>query len=124
MSEQKYYVKLKSPNNHLGIWWRGDRSEWQTYSRDPVYGEELDDWGERVVIGWKVSKYIPSFTKSELAEIMDGAFYTQTDSLPFEWLYSFESLKEKLGWEFNETIDKWEYYNPIIELVLVEEEVK
>ena len=121
MSEQKYDVKLKSPNNHLGIWWCGDRSEWQSYS-DPVYEEELVDFGEREVICWKVSKSIPSFTKSELAEIMDGALYTQTDSLPFEWLYSFESLKEKLGWEFNETIDKWEYYNPIIELVLVEED--
>lgn len=60
---------------------------------------------------------IDCFTKSELAEIMDGALYKQTDSLPFEWLYSFESLKEKLGWEFNETIDKWEYTNPLIELV-------
>lgn len=75
MCEQKYYVKLKSPNNHLGIWWCGDRSEWQSYSRDPVYGEELEDFGEREVIGWKVSKYIPSFTKSELAEIMGGALY-------------------------------------------------
>jgi hypothetical protein len=60
------------------------------------------------------------FTKAELTEIMDGALYKQTNSLPFEWLYSFESLKEKLGWEFNETIDKWEYTNPIIELVPVE----
>lgn len=75
MSEKKYYVKLKSPNNHKGIWWCGDRSEWQPYSYDPVYGEELDDWGEREVIGWKVSENIPAFTKSELAEIMDGALY-------------------------------------------------
>ncbi|MFP7258717.1 DUF1642 domain-containing protein, partial [Lactococcus lactis] len=66
--------------------------------------------------GWKTQ-----FTKSELAEIMGGALYKHTDSLPFEWLYSFESLKEKLGWEFNETIDKWEYTNPIIELVPVED---
>ena len=52
---------------------------------------------------------------------MNGGLYTQTDSLPFEWIYSFESLKEKLGWEFNETIDKWEYSNPMIELIPVEE---
>lgn len=106
MSEQKYYVKLKSPNNHLGIWWRGDRSEWQPYSRDPVYGEELDDLGERVVIGWKVSKYIPSFTKSELSEIMDGALYK--------------------GHEMNQDCvflgcEGW--INPLIELVPVEDEV-
>ena len=52
---------------------------------------------------------------------MNGGLYKETDSLPFEWLYSLESLKEKLGWEFNETIDKWEYYNPMIELIPVEE---
>lgn len=75
MSDKKYYVKLKSPNNHKGIWWCGDRSEWQPYSDDPVYGEELDDWGEREVIGWKVSEFIPSFTKSELGKIMGGAIY-------------------------------------------------
>ncbi|WP_373961910.1 hypothetical protein [Lactococcus lactis] len=47
MSEKKYYVKLKSPNKHKGIWWCGDRAEWQSYSDEPIYGEELDDWGER-----------------------------------------------------------------------------
>ena len=112
MSEQKYYVKLKSPNNHLGIWWRGDRSEWQLYSRDPVYGEELDDWGERVVIGWKVSKYIPSFTKTELAEIMDGALYTQTlskDCMTPDHVYYGSG---------EEIVSEW--INPLIELVPVE----
>ena len=102
MSEQKYYVRLKSHNNHLGIWWCGDRSEWQLYSRDPVYGEELEDFGEREVIGWKVSKYIPSFTKSELAEIMDGAFYHE----PF----------------LCETGIQPEWINQLIELVPVEDD--
>ena len=101
MSEQKYYVRLKSPNNHLGIWWCGDRSEWQLYGRDPVYEEELVDFGEREVICWKVSKFIPSFTKTELAEIMDGALYRK----PF------------LG----ETGIQPEWINPLIELVPVEE---
>ena len=102
MSEQKYYVKLKSPNNHLGIWWCGDRGEWQSYSCYPIYEEELEDFGEREVIGWEVSKYIPSFTKSELAEIMDGALYRK----PF------------LG----ETGIQPEWINPLIELVQIEEE--
>lgn len=100
MSEQKYYVKLKSPNNHLGIWWCGDRSEWKSYS-DPVYVEELVDFGEREVICLEVSKSIQSFTKSELAEIMDGALYQ----------------KSFLG----ETGIQPEWINPLIELVPVEE---
>lgn len=112
MSEQKYYVRLKSPNNHLGIWWCGDRSEWQPYSRDPIYGEELEDFGEREVIGWKVSKYIPSFTKTELAEIMDGALYTQTlskDCIPPDCVYYGSG---------EEIVSEW--INQLIELVPVE----
>ena len=101
MSEKKYYVKLKSPNNHLGIWWCGDRSEWQSYS-NPVYVEELVDFGEREVICLEVSKSIQSFTKSELAKIMDGALYRK----PF------------LG----ETGIQPEWINPLIELVKIEEE--
>ena len=109
MSEQKYYVKLK-PSISVIV--------------------EHDDQDNEIEFGYgylnglhEFSPLTPgnTFTKSELAEVMNGAFYTQTDSLPFEWLYSFESLKEKLGWEFNETIDKWEYYNPMIELIPVEE---
>ena len=109
MSEQKYYVRLKSPNHHLGIWWCGDRSEWQQYSRDPVYGEEFNYCGEREVIGWKVSKYIPSFTKTELAEIMDGALYTQTlskDCMTPDRVYYGSG---------EEIVSEW--INPLIELV-------
>ena len=105
MSEREYYVKLKSPNNHRGIWWCGDRGEWQPYSYDPVYGEELDDWGEREVIGWKVSEFIPSFTKSELGKIMGGAIYKGC-VLPD-------------GHEFGSDCKPW--INPLIELVPVED---
>ena len=116
MSEQKYYVKLKS--------FTGQPKAIQLASFG-FCGELVDFVIPKVSRGnYLLKKPCTQFTKSELAEIMDGALYTQTDSLPFEWLYSFESLKEKLGWEFNETIDKWEYYNPIIELVPVEEAQK
>ena len=114
MSEQKYYVRLKSPNHHLGIWWCGDRSEWQTYGRDPVYGEEFDYCGVGEVIGWKVSKYIPSFTKTELAEIMDGALYTQTlskDCMTPDHVYYGSG---------EEIVSEW--INPLIELVPVEDD--
>ena len=113
MSEQKYYVRLKSTNHHLGIWWCGDRSEWQPYGREPVYEEELVDFGEREVICWKVSKYIPSFTKTELAEIMDGALYTQTlskDCMTPDHVYYGSG---------EEIVSEW--INPLIELVPVEE---
>ena len=108
MNEQKYYVKLRPEIMYYSSY---DGFESTIYT---------DFWLDKSGI------FVPSIdrdkiTKSELAEIMDGVLYTQTDSLPFEWLYSFESLKENLGWEFNETIDKWEYSNPIIELVPVEE---
>ena len=106
MSEKKYYVKLKSPNEHRGIWWCGDRAEWQSYSDDPVYGEELDDWEGREVIGWKVSEFIPSFTKSELAEIMGGAIYHVVTE---EW---------ECGGGFYEPR---EWKNPLIELVPMED---
>lgn len=108
MSEQKYYVKLRP---------------------EIMYYSSYDGFESTIYTDFWIDKsgiFVPSIdrdkiTKSELSEIMDGALYAQTDSLPFEWLYSFESLKEKLGWEFNESIDKWEYYNPLIELVPVEE---
>ncbi|WP_282798858.1 hypothetical protein [Lactococcus lactis] len=111
MSEKKYYVKLNF------------EMDYEAYSIDSSYFDEyayltVDD------SRYKFEVYpndMIAISKSELAKIMDGALYKQTDSLPFEWLYSFESLKEKLGWEFNETIDKWEYTNPLIELVPVED---
>lgn len=109
MDDKKYYVKLK-PSISVIV--------------------EHDDQDNEIKFGYgylnglhEFSPLTPwnTFTKSELAEVMNGGLYIQTDSLPFEWLYSFESLKEKFGWEFNETIDKWEYSNPMIELIPVEE---
>ncbi|MDT2891627.1 hypothetical protein P7H89_03835 [Lactococcus lactis] len=116
MSEKKYYVKLKSPNDHKGIWWRGDRSEWQPYSYVPVYGEELDDWGEREVIGWKVSEFIPSFTKSELGKIMGGAILKRIPGgTPLD-----ELGKDKSCYVWLDDCNYWK--NPLIELVPVEDE--
>ena len=114
MSEQKYYVRLKSSNHHLGIWWCGDRSEWQPYGRDPVCEEELVDFGEREVICRKVSKYIPSFTKTELAEIMDGSLYTQT-------LFKVCIPPDHVYYGSGEEIVR-EWINPLIELVPVEDD--
>ena len=128
MSEQKYYAKLKTPNNH-GIWWCGDRSEWQSYSLEPIYGEDLGVFGEREVIGWKVSKFIPSFTKTELAEIMNGVFYRT-----FTHQFNPQLAEElyKLGYKTTQTTEEWiedryefdnvwEWINPLIELVPVED---
>lgn len=77
----KYYIKLKSPNEHTPIWWCGDDAEWQSFSYEPVYhydeeyGYEIDEWGYKIATGWKVSEYIPSFTLEEIAKIQDGALY-------------------------------------------------
>ena len=128
MSKKKYYVKLKSPNEHRGIWWCGDRAEWQSYSDDPVY--EFDDLGELEVIGWKVSKFIPSFTKSEIAEIMDGTLYrTFTHQFHPELSEELYKLDYKTTQTTEEWIEAryefdniWEWINPLIELVPVEDE--
>lgn len=106
MSEKKYYVKLKSPNDHRGIWWCGDRAEWQSYSDDPIY--RFNDSEELEVIGQKVSKFIPSFTKSKLAEIMDGA------------LYIADTTAHLMG-EDTDFLSNIEWINPLIELVPVED---
>lgn len=103
MSEQKYYVKLKKEFQATGVTF----ADMRLY----LYKSGAFDYGYN---GYH-------FTKSELAEIKDGAFYKQTWALPFEWLSNSTSLKEGLGWEYNETIDKFEYTNPLIELVPVEE---
>ncbi|MCT1184123.1 hypothetical protein EFL99_13060 [Lactococcus lactis] len=114
MSEKKYYVFLSPLNN-------GNKPFFQLVKHG--FMGELVGFAKcntKNKNGRYENKY-SRFTKSELSRIMGGALYKQTDSLPFEWLYSFESLKEKLGWEFNETIDKWEYTNPLIKLVPVED---
>lgn len=114
MNEKKYYVFLSPLNN-------GNKPFFQLVS----FGFMAELFGfakcnTKNKNGRYENKY-SRFTKSELAEIMDGALYKQSDCLPFNWIDSEELLKEKLGWEFNEAIDKWEYTNPLIELVPVED---
>ena len=99
MTEEKYYVGLKSLND------------------DDIITDFL----------WEDHRLYPCFekpayalTKSELAKIQDGALYKQTWALPFEWLSNSTSLKEGLGWEYNEAIDKFEYTNTLIKLIPVE----
>lgn len=96
MTEKKYYVGLKSLND------------------DDVITDFL----------WEDNRFYPCFqksayaiTKSELAKIQNGALYKQTLALPFEWLYGDASLKEKLGWKYNKTIDKFEWTNPLIKII-------
>ena len=91
MSEQKYYVKLK---NEVAVEKENDYYGFDFHSHGYVY---LD-----MDCNFYPEKTKHSFTKSELAEIMDGALYRQ----PF------------LG----ETGIQPEWINPIIELVPVEEE--
>lgn len=131
----KYYIKLKSPNEHTPIWWCGDKAEWQPFSYEPVYhydedyGYELDEWGYKVATGWKVSEYIPSFTLEEIAKIQGGSFY-RTFAHQFHPQLAEELYK--LGYKTTQTTEEWieaeyefdniwEFINPIIELVPVEE---
>lgn len=110
----KYYIKLKSPNEHTPIWWCGDKAEWQPFSYEPVYhydedyGYELDEWGYKVATGWKVSEYIPSFTLEEIAKIQGGSFYIADTTAHL--------MGEDTGF-----LSDIEWVNPIIELVPVED---
>ena len=94
MSEQKYYVKLKS--------FTGQPKAIQLASFG-FCGELVDFVIPKVSRGnYLLKKPCTQFTKSELAEIMDGALYHE----PF------------LG----EAGIQPEWINPLIELVQVEEE--
>lgn len=99
MSEQKYYVKsLLEQNSKYDLW--------------------LDSVGT-----FDYSNLRKSYTKTELAEIMDGALYKQTHSFPFSGYYgSDESLSRQYNWSYNFEIKRWEWKNPLIELVPVEVE--
>ena len=100
MSEQKYYVKLK-PSISVIV--------------------EHDDQDNEIEFGYgylnglhEFSPLTPgnTFTKSELAEIMDGALYTQTlskDCIPPDHVYYGSG---------EEIVSEW--INPLIELVPVE----
>ena len=111
MNEQKYYVQI-------------NKKLWNNLNPLQLGGVGIDlcpsdhDYGEYFIAEYepessyaKVNKN--SFTKSELAKIMDGALYTQTlseDCIPFDHVY-YGSGKEIVS----------EWINPLIELVPAEE---
>ena len=106
MSEQKYYVKLKS--------FTGQPKAIQLASFG-FCGELVDFVTPKVSRGnYLLKKPCTQFTKSELAEIMDGALYTQTlskDCMTPDHVY-YGSGKEIVS----------EWINPLVELVLVEDD--
>lgn len=87
MSEQRYYVRLKIDG--------------QLLSSSGFYDEELgcDEYNE--------------FTKSELAKIMDGAFYSVSEEKCNYCRYSGDTCGD-------EHCEEW--INPLIELVPVEDD--
>ncbi|WP_339012231.1 hypothetical protein VNN36_09080 [Lactococcus garvieae] len=99
MSEQKYYVEDLLTGD--GTWVGKD-----------IFG---------VVSGCHMKP--TAFTKSELAEIMDGALYKQFPSFPFSGFYGRDKeLNDKYNWSYNFELECWEWKNPLIELVPVEED--
>lgn len=104
MSEQKYYVRLRNivDNNQSDNWLiNGAGTMHKLGTVRPSFSTNLG---------------LPkiSLTKSELAEIMDGALYKSADYCEFMELPS--------DWVMNDKTDKWlcEWINPLIELVPVE----
>ncbi|BDM75648.1 hypothetical protein [Lactococcus garvieae] len=99
MSEQKYYVKIKKELQADGLTY-ADAPIMLTKNRTFDYDFSVD-----------------SFTKLELAEIMNGAFYKvkqKPRNITIDQLISD-------GWDKIIGND-WEWINPLIELVPVEEE--
>lgn len=99
MSEQKYYVKLKEEFQATGV----------TFADARLF---LDKKG-----AFDYEYLAHAFTKSELAEIMNGAFYKvkqKPRNITIDQLISD-------GWDRIIGND-WEWINPLIELVPVEEE--
>ena len=108
MSEQKYYVQInKKLWNNLNPLQLGDVGIDLSPS-DQYFIAEYDPKSSYA----KVNKN--SFTKSELAKIMDGALYTQTlskDCIPPDHVYYGSG---------EEIVSEW--INPLIELVPVEDD--
>lgn len=99
MSEKKYYVK-------------------SLISCEPYTSDADKGWltsASNDSATWIYKKYRTAFTKSELAEIMDGALYKKADYCEF--------MELPPDWEMNDENDKWmcEWINPLIELVPVED---
>lgn len=99
MSEQKYYVKLKEEFQATGVTF----ADMRLY----LYKNGAFDYGYN---GYH-------FTKSELAEIKEGAFYQKPVNMD-SWTPGFQPN----GYIYNEIDKTYEYTNLLIELVPVEEE--
>lgn len=106
MSEQKYYVKLvqtgltHSVSYQLYLWEYDEKYSYQSIEYDKKRNPE------------RLYRY--QFTKSELAEIMDGAFYKQTlaeDCIPVDHVYYGDG---------KDIVSEW--INPLIELIEVDDE--
>ncbi|PGS81649.1 hypothetical protein COC69_05835 [Bacillus cereus] len=120
MSEQKYYVKLvedgfDKESYRKFLWMYDDKCTFQEKDYDEKHRPD------------RLFRF--QFTKSELAEIMDGKLYRtfthQFDPQLAEELYilgfkTTQTTEEwvKSGYEFDNV---WEWTNPIIELVPVED---
>lgn len=104
MSEQKYYVRLKSIIVNV-----------RDYSDDEHYISGANFYLD-VLKEFSPDEVKHEFTKSELAEIMDGVFYKRADYCEF--------MELPPDWVMDDKTDKWlcEWINPLIELVKVEEE--
>lgn len=102
MSEKKYYVKLKN-----------------TYKHDERLLSLNKVSGKIYFVDWRNSGAWWKGTKSELAEIMDGAIYKS------KFRHETQDELWRNGWTIR--ADKvngythWEWINPLIELVPVED---
>lgn len=99
MSDKKYYVKLKEEFQATGV----------TFADMRLYLDENGAFDHFYVAH--------AFTKAELAEIKDGAFYQKPVNMD-SWTTGFQPN----GYIYNEIDKTYEYTNPLIELVPVEEE--
>ena len=108
MDDKKYYVKLK-PSISVIV--------------------EHDDQDNEIEFGYgylnglhEFSPWTPGskFTKSELAEVMNGGLYKEIKGLAE---YEADTLVgSKTGWSYtDEIITDIEWINPVVELVLVKE---
>lgn len=110
MGEQEYYVQI-------------NRNLWNNLNPLQLGGVGIDLCPSEQYF---IAEYEPessyakvnknSFTKSELAEIMDGALYKSADYCEF--------MELPPDWVMNDKTDRWlcEWINPLIKLVPVEDD--
>lgn len=113
MSDQKYYVLLKNLTGQpIPI----------QLCRFGFCGELVDFAKPKLARGnYLLKGPTQRFTKSELAEVMNGGLYKEIKGLAE---YEADTLADsKTGWSYtDEIITDIEWINPLIELVPVEEE--